>query len=98
SPEADERAVPECEVDRVLGPYAEAPQPVAPHLANPVPILGAVEHAYGSAPRGARREVVANGVVRLGRDDIAEERLLDQRLHPLLARHEGYAPQVGNRF
>src|SRR5262249_15510405 len=53
APEADEVAVAEGDVDYILRADTEGPETVAPHLGDPVPILGAVEHTDRGAPTGA---------------------------------------------
>jgi hypothetical protein len=98
TPEADERAVTEGEKDRVGGPHAEPPEAIAPHLGDPLPVLGAVEDAQRLAPAGAGGEVAADRVVQGRRDEIAEERFLRLRFHPLGAGHDGNAAQVVERL
>ncbi|MEO6593806.1 MAG: hypothetical protein ABIP94_03540 [Planctomycetota bacterium] len=94
APEADERAVREREEHRVGRTDAEAPEAVAPHVSDPRPVLARIEHAQRLATRGARRQVVADGLARRPRDQVAEQRLVGLGRHPVLARHERQAADV----
>jgi len=94
APEADERAVAEGEEDGVGRAHAEAPEGVAPHLGDPLPVLGAVEHGERPAAAGARGGVVAHRrLARLGQDR-AERRVVLLALHPLVAGQERDLAQV----
>src|SRR5438105_10451763 len=62
SPEANERAVAKGEIDDIFGPDPEAPDTIAPHFVDPIPVLHAIQHADGSTPGGARSEMIANSI------------------------------------
>src|SRR6185312_10115290 len=98
SPEADERAVAEGEIHAVFRTHAEAPQAIAPHFSDPVPVLGAIQHANRGAPAGAGGEVIANGMVVIGGGEIAKHRGLIDGVHPLFSRHKRDTADIIQRF
>ena len=97
APEAHERPVAEREEHAVAGADAEAPQRVAPHLRDPLPVLRAVEHREGPAAARAGGRVVAHRRLGRLREDRAERRIGDLALHPVVPRHERDAADVVER-
>src|SRR5579885_214238 len=53
APEANEVTITEGEIDDIFGAHAKAPDAIAPHLADPVPVLRAVQHTNRCTPAGA---------------------------------------------
>ena len=99
APEADEGAIAKGKIDDIFRAHAKAPEAIAPHLGNPFPVLHAVQHADGRAPAGAGGQVIADGVSPgsvVGRSP--NNGFSSCGCHPLLARHEGDAPQIIQRL
>src|SRR5205823_8030133 len=94
APEADERSIPEGEINDIFRANAKSPQAIAPHLANPVPVFHAIEHANRGTSCCSRGEMVANSIVWVGSEQIAEQRLLLQRFHPLFPCHNRNTAQI----
>ena len=96
SPEADERAVPERDVGGVDRPDAAAPDPVAPHLGDPRPVLARVERAQRPAAGRAGRRVDPNRPLAADRRDLAVRRT-EPPARPSSRRGSGTACGAGRR-
>src|SRR5438132_10630101 len=98
SPEANERAVAKGEIDDIFGPDAEAPDTIAPHFVDPVPVLHAIQYTDGGTPGGARSEVIANSILCIGGEQITKQGLFQQGFHPLFPGHKGNAAEIIQGF
>ena len=97
APETDEGPVAEGEEHAVAGADAEAPEGVAPHLRDPLPVLRAVEDRERPAAARPGGRVVAHGRRGRLRQDLAERRIGDLALHPVVPCHERDAADVVER-
>src|SRR5205823_11448336 len=88
----------EGEINSIFRPDTKAPQSIAPHLADPVPVLHTVQYADRSTSRSARSEVITDGVDRISGYQIAKHRFFHQRVHPLFPGHKGYATDIIQDF
>ena len=94
APEADEGAVAEGEENDVRGAHAEAPEAVAPHFGDPLPVLHAVQHLQWYPAGRSGGEVISDRHV-LGRSQQRTEgRLFELSLHPFVASHHRDPAQV----